>query len=99
MLKVLALSVALLSAMASAAAMAERSDAECKAEWERADKDKNGVVSGSEVTPYLIALMKRKDIYYEHAKDGKIAQDEFMKACKEGAFENINLHVWDSRRN
>jgi hypothetical protein len=99
MLKIIPLGVALFSAAVCTAALAERSDADCTAAWERADKDKNGVVSGSEVTPYLIALMKRKDIYYEHAKNGKLTQNEFMKACKDGAFESINLQVWEARRN
>ncbi len=93
------LSFALFFAAFSTAALATPSDAECRVAWERADKDKNGVVTGSEVTPYLIALMKRKDIYYEHAKDGKLTQDEFLKACRDGAFESINLQIWESRRN
>jgi len=99
MLKSAQLSVALFFAAVSTAAFAGPSDGECSAAWERADKDKNGVVTGSEITPYLIALMKRKDIYYQHAKDGKLGQDEFLKACRDGAFENINLQVWESRRN
>ncbi len=98
MLKAVGLSVALFSNTVTTAALAGPSEAECKAAWERADKDKNGIVSGSEVTPYLIALMKRKDVFYEHAKDGKITQDEFVAACKDGAFENINLQVWETRR-
>ena len=99
MIKWVQLSVALLFAAASTAALAEPSDAECRATWERADKDRNGVVTGSEVTPYLIALMKRKDLYYDHAKNGKLGQDEFLKACRDGAFESINLQVWEARRN
>ncbi len=98
MLKKVGLSVALVFAAVSTAAFAGRSDADCQALFERADKDKNGVVSGSEVTPYLIALMKRKDVFYEHAKDGKINRNEFVAACKDGAFENVNLEVWDARR-
>ena len=95
----LLIGVALLASALSTTAFAGPSDDDCKAAWEKADKNKDGLVSGSEVTPYLIALMKRKDIYYEHAKDGKLTQDEFLKACRDGAFESINLQVWDSRRN
>ncbi len=96
MLKKVELSAAILFAAVATAAFAGQSEADCQASFERADKDKNGVVSGSEVTPYLIALMKRKDIFYEHAKDGKITRSEFIEACKDGAFENVNLEVWDS---
>ena len=74
------------------------SDDECKAAWERADINKDGFVSGGEMTPYLIAV-KKDGRHNEVVRDGKLDQDEFMKVCKDGIFEGIKLQVWDARRN
>ena len=87
-----------LFAVATTTAGAAPSDDECKAAWERADINKDGFVSGREMTPYLIEIKKDRR-HNETVRDGKLDQNEFMKACKDGVFEGINLQVWDVRRN
>ncbi len=87
-----------LFALAATAASAAPSDDECKVAWERADMNKDGFVSGREMTPYLIAI-KKDGRHNEVVRDGKLDQNEFMKVCKDGIFDGINLQVWDARRN
>lgn len=84
--------------VATTTASAAPSDDECKAAWERADINKDGSVSGNEMTPYLIAI-KRDGRHNEAVRDGKLDQSEFTRACKDGVFAGINLQVWDARRN
>ncbi len=79
--------VALFSAMASTATLAA-SQEQCNDIWLKADKDADGDLSPSEVTPYLIAI-KKDGRHNESAKDGKIDVDEFMAACKDGVFDGM----------
>jgi Ca2+-binding EF-hand superfamily protein len=82
----------------AAAASAAASDNECRVAWERADINKDGFVSGSEMTPYLIAI-KKDGRHNDAVRDGKLDRNEFLKVCRDGIFEGINLQVWDARRN
>ncbi len=76
------------SIMASTAILAAPSQEQCAADWGRADKDVDGDLSGSEFTRYLIAI--RKDGRHSEAgNDGKLTLDEFMAACKDGVFDNM----------
>jgi hypothetical protein len=69
-------------------AAAAPSDADCKAMWTKADADKNGSVEGAEAAKYLAAI-KKSGKTYDADKDGKLSQEEFMKACKDGVFASI----------
>jgi EF hand len=69
-------------------ATAAPSDADCKAMWTKADADKSGFVDGTEATKYLAAI-KASGKSYDANSDGKLSQDEFMKACKDGVFASI----------
>ncbi len=86
-----------LSVVMATAASAAPSDDECKAAWEKADINKDGFVSASEMTPYLIAIKKDRR-HNDVVRGGKLNQDDFMRVCKDGVFEGINLHIWDARR-
>ncbi len=88
MLKTVLIGVAFLSVAVSATAFAAPSDADCKAAWDKADTNKDGSVAGDEVTAYLEAI-KKSGKSYDANKDGKLSQDEFMKACKDGVFAGI----------
>jgi hypothetical protein len=69
-------------------ALAAPSDADCKAMWSKADADKSGFVDGAEATKFLAAI-KASGKSYDVNNDGKLSQDEFMKACKDGVFASI----------
>jgi hypothetical protein len=69
-------------------ALAAPSDADCKAMWTKADADKSGFVDGTEAIKYLAAI-KKSGKSYDANNDGKLSQDEFMKACKDGAFASV----------
>jgi Ca2+-binding EF-hand superfamily protein len=69
-------------------AAAAPSDADCKAMWTKADADKNGVIEGAEATKFMEAIKKSGKSYDEN-NDGKLTQDEFMKACKDGVFASL----------
>ena len=69
-------------------AIAAPSDADCKAMWVKADANKDGFVDGAEATKFLAAI-KASGKSYDANKDGKLSQDEFMKACTDGAFASI----------
>jgi hypothetical protein len=88
MLKVVLISMAVLSASVSNAAIAAPSDADCKVAWSKADKNNDGSVSGSEATAYLAAI-KKSGKSYDDNNDGKLSQAEFLKACKDGVFAAI----------
>ncbi|MGA7324874.1 MAG: EF-hand domain-containing protein [Rhodomicrobium sp.] len=88
MLKKATLVTAFLFAGWAIAAADAPSDATCKAMWTKADADKNGSVEGSEAAKYLAAI-KKSGKNYDTNKDGKLSQDEFMKACRDGVFASI----------
>jgi hypothetical protein len=56
--------------------------------WAKADADKNGAIEGAEATKYLAAI-KASGKNYDANNDGKLSQDEFMKACKDGVFAAV----------
>jgi hypothetical protein len=87
MQRIALIGVILLSAAASTATLAA-SQEQCNAEWTKADRDADGDLSGNEITTYLIAMMKEPK-HRDAGKDGKITLDEFMAACKDGAFDDI----------
>jgi Ca2+-binding EF-hand superfamily protein len=88
MLRIAFAGVAIFSAAVSTAAVAAPSEEDCKAAWVKADKDQDGDLSGGELTWYLVAI-KKDGRHAEAAKDGKITEDEFMAACKDGVFEGM----------
>jgi len=88
MLKKATLVAAFLIAGFTIAAADAPNDASCKAMWAKADADKNGSVEGTEAAKYLAAI-KKSGKNYDANKDGKLSQDEFMKACKDGVFASI----------
>ena len=77
--------VVFLAATPSFAVMPE---ADCQALWKKADTNGDGSVAGAEAKIYIEAMtgmsMKTKDPSGE-----KIDADEFLKACQQGAFDNI----------
>ena len=88
MLKKATLVAVFLIAGCAIAGAAAPSDATCKAMWAKADADKNGSVEGTEAAKYLAAI-KKSGKNYDTNKDGKLSQDEFMKACEDGVFASI----------
>ncbi len=80
--------VVLFSPMVSAVTLAAPTQDQCNDAWNQADKDADGDLSGSELTRYLIAI-KKDGRHNEAIKDGKITVDEFMAACKDGVFEDM----------
>jgi hypothetical protein len=81
----------LLGAIAAAACIAggasaafAATDAECAAEWTKADVDNDGVLSGVEASRYLAFLRIRAQVLPD---DGRITQAKFMAACKGGLFK------------
>jgi hypothetical protein len=63
-------------------------EADCQALWTKADANGDGRVTGGEAKIYIEAMtamgMKVADPSGE-----KIEGDEFLKACQQGAFDNI----------
>jgi hypothetical protein len=88
MLKKATIAAVFLAAGLVMPSMAAPSDADCKAMWTKADANKDGVIAGSEATQFLAAI-KASGKTYDANNDGKLSQDEFMKACKDGVFVSI----------
>jgi hypothetical protein len=88
MFKIATLIAAFLIGGCAIAAAEAPSEATCKAMWTKADADKNGSVEGAEAEKYLAAI-KKSGKSYDANNDGKLSQDEFMKACKDGVFASI----------
>ena len=58
-------------------------DAECKAEWTKADTNKDGVLTGAESERYLAAMrVGNKPL----GTDAKLDDAAFMERCKAGMF-------------
>jgi hypothetical protein len=77
----------LLAAAAVAAACAAMpayaaTDAECQAEWTKADINKDGTLTDRESMRYAAALR----VHDKATADGKLDQASFMKYCKEDVF-------------
>jgi hypothetical protein len=53
-------------------------DAECQAEWTKADADKNGTLSDNESMRYTAAMR----VHDKQMVDGKLDKASFMDACK-----------------
>jgi hypothetical protein len=57
-------------------------DAECQAEWTRADVNKDGTISDTEASRYAAALR----VHDKQLADGKFDQTAFLKYCREDVF-------------
>ena len=68
------------------------SEADCKAKWDKADVNKNGILEGKEATAYLDAIAKSSKKYEMKALD-KLSSAEFMVACKDDAFKNVTASL------
>ena len=79
---VLAILAAGCFASAAPAAFAA-TDAECAAEWTKADTNNDGVLSGVEANRYLAYMRIRTQASPD---DGSITQAKFMEACKGDTF-------------
>ncbi len=81
-----ATSVALLAlvSLTSAANAAPRED--CAALWTKADAKGEGKLTGDTAKPYLMAMEDMK-MPASMAKDGSVADKEFMEACMKDAFK------------
>ena len=88
MLKQITIVIAVVAGFAPLA-VAAQSDAECKALWTKADANSDGVLVGDEAAKFLDAI-KKSGKSYDANGDGKLDQDEFLKACKDGVFASIN---------
>jgi hypothetical protein len=77
-LAVLVACVAVLPAMAWAA-----SEADCTAQWKSADGNNDGVLAGPEAERYLAYYRVRAQVT---PVDGRITQQDFMKACESDVF-------------
>ena len=56
------------------------SDAACKAEWEKADANRDGVLAGEEARPYLSHMKSAP-------ADGRITPALFMSSCQADTFK------------
>ena len=81
-----ATSVALLAlvSLTSASNAAPRED--CAALWTKADAKGEGKLTGDTAKPYLMAMEDMK-MPASMAKDGSVADKEFMEACMKDAFK------------
>jgi hypothetical protein len=74
-----------LSIAFSIPASAEMSAANCKAMWNKADTNNDGIVTGAEAGPYAMAMAQAK----LKSMDANFISDiEFMEACHGGAFND-----------
>jgi len=63
-------------------------DAECKAEWAKADTNKDGVLTGEESERYLAAMrVGNKPL----SPDAKFDDAAFMERCKAGMFSTAKM--------
>lgn len=61
------------------------SEADCAAEWTKADVNHDGVLAGVEANQYLAYIRIRAQVA---PWDGRITQDRFMEACKGDLFKS-----------
>ncbi|MCC7048330.1 MAG: hypothetical protein IT562_16570 [Alphaproteobacteria bacterium] len=76
-MKNLLLAATALVALASPALAA--SDTACKAEWDKADANRDGVLTGAEADPYMARMATPP-------QDGRITPAIFMSACQSDRF-------------
>ncbi len=81
----LAASVALLSLTAVAVAATPE---DCAAMWKKADAKAEGKIAGELAKPYLMAMDAVK-MPAAMAKDGVVADKEFLDACVKDAFKDM----------
>lgn len=60
------------------------SEADCAAEWKKADGNGDGVLMSPEADRYLAYYRVRSQA---EPQDGRITRDEFMRACQGSVFE------------
>ena len=80
-MKKLLVATALMAVCASLPVYAA-TDAECQAEWTRADVNKDGTISDTEASRYAAALR----VHDTQLADGKFDQTAFLKYCREDVF-------------
>ena len=80
-MKKLIVATALMAVCASLPVYAA-TDAECQAEWTRADVNKDGTISDAEAARYAAALR----VHDKQLADGKFDQTAFLKYCREDVF-------------
>ena len=89
-MKKLLLLAAIPFCLAASTSFAAMTADQCTALWKKADANSDGSVAGAEAKMYIEAMtganMKTKDTTGE-----KIEQDEFMKACQDGAFDKMKM--------
>jgi hypothetical protein len=62
------------------------SEIDCLVMWDRADRNKNGILDGEEATPYLDAIRKSIKKYAMKTVD-QLSEAEFMAACADDVFK------------
>jgi hypothetical protein len=77
------LALALLVLCSATPALAA-TEADCAAEWTKADANNDGVLAGVEANRYLAWIRIRAQVAPE---DGRITQDKFMAACQGDTFK------------
>ena len=80
-MKKLLVATALMAVCASLPVYAA-TDAECQAEWTRADVNKDGTISDAEAARYAAALR----VHDKQLADGKFDQSTFLKYCRDDVF-------------
>ena len=60
------------------------SEADCAAQWTKADINHDGVIAGAEADRYLAFIRVRAQV--KEPEDGRITQDSFMQACRGDTF-------------
>lgn len=83
-MKRLAISVLALGCVAAFVPAANAATDDCAAEWNKADTDRDGVLTGVEANEYLAYLRVRAQVA---PQDGRITQDRFIEACKGDLFK------------
>ena len=74
-------------ALLATPAVAAVSDSDCKAEWMKADVNKDGVLTGDEAQSYLAAARASGRLA---PADGTLTDTVFLDQCKAGVFNAAN---------
>ena len=84
---ILASAAAALMMGVSATAFAQTSDADCQNLFQRADVSKDGSLQADEAKVFIDAMNQAQ---VQPPDAAMVTQDEFMKACQQNAFANID---------
>jgi hypothetical protein len=86
LMKKLIMAIAAAAALGTVVPARATSEIDCMVMWDRADRNKNGILDGEEATPYLDAIRKSIKKYAMKTVD-QLSEAEFMAACADDVFK------------